>query len=102
MSEHINAYFENAQVSLAAYAALDRSMVLNDPDYIDALRRQGMSEQQAKTFASASSIVDQRLKPILHGKAKPWQTVRVSIACSCYFFGMSSRLDSLTNIFGDA
>ncbi|MDP2199091.1 MAG: hypothetical protein Q8K01_10945 [Sulfurimicrobium sp.] len=58
MTTTIAKYFENAELSLAAYAAnLLPSMSLLD--YVTALKGAGMSQSQADNFASDYAIVDQ-------------------------------------------
>lgn len=54
----LNAYFENAQLSLAAYALSLRSTMSRD-EYIGALVGAGMSDSQASRFADTYAIVDQ-------------------------------------------
>ncbi|MDD5385392.1 MAG: hypothetical protein PHG89_11000 [Gallionella sp.] len=65
----ITQYFEQAQLSLAAYALnLHTGMVstINNPmpDYVKALTDGGMSQTQAGTFASTYTVVDQYTNPL--------------------------------------
>ncbi|MEO1766546.1 hypothetical protein, partial [Thiobacter aerophilum] len=62
MANTISSYFENAQLSLAAYAELDLRMNQDKTRYQQALIRAGMSPSQATRFADAAdgySILDQ-------------------------------------------
>jgi hypothetical protein len=56
MSTSINTYFENAQLSLAAYG-LNLSPGMSRANYEAALRQAGMAEVQAQDFADTYSII---------------------------------------------
>lgn len=57
MTDDTRAYFENAQLSMAAYAAFDVQMNLDKTRYKQALIDQGMSDSQATRFAAEYTIV---------------------------------------------
>lgn len=61
----ITNYFEQAQLSLAAYSLnLQRGMFgAADTNYIRALRNAGMSDAQATEFAKNYSVIDQYTDP---------------------------------------
>ncbi|HQQ75121.1 MAG TPA: hypothetical protein PK031_08205 [Pseudomonadales bacterium] len=51
MTTETQVLFNNAELSLAAYANLDKSLATDDPDNLAALRSAGMSNTQAEEFA---------------------------------------------------
>jgi hypothetical protein len=55
MTESISAYFENAQLSMAAYANLLQGMT--GAAYLIELKNAGFSDMQAAVFASTYSVV---------------------------------------------
>lgn len=57
MGSTSQAYFQNAQLSMAAYAELTLEMNVNRSDYIDALKAAGFAEALATQFAATYSIV---------------------------------------------
>jgi len=59
MANSIRSYFDDAQLSLAAYATLDVQMNQNLQLYEEALFRAGMSRAQATRFASDYTVIDQ-------------------------------------------
>ena len=65
MSETIKSYFENAQLSQAAYAFLNKELMSTPSDFIDALRvDNNFSEAQATQFVNQYSIIhDQQNTP---------------------------------------
>jgi hypothetical protein len=54
----INDYFQQAQLSLAAYA-LDLTAGMTGKPYTDALQGAGMTKTQAIAFANQYTVVDQ-------------------------------------------
>lgn len=57
MSESTKAYYQNSELSLAAYATLDISLNADPTRYVSALKNAGMSEAQATRFANEYTIV---------------------------------------------
>ena len=58
-------YFEQAQLSMAAYAPslLSGAFGSQNPDYVTSLKLAGMSQKQAEEFANAYTVVDQYTDP---------------------------------------
>lgn len=63
MANTISSYFENAQLSLAAYATLNTQMNADKPAYRQALFDAGMSLSEAIRFADTYSIIHQYSDP---------------------------------------
>ncbi len=64
MASLITNYYENAQLSLAAYAlGLTPGMGKDNPNYIQALKDAGMVENQAIEFTSRYSVIHQYTDP---------------------------------------
>jgi hypothetical protein len=57
----VTEYFEQAQLSMAAYASLQRGMFGKDyPGYVAALVNEGMCQKQAEVFANNYTVLSQR------------------------------------------
>lgn len=61
----ISDYFEQAQLSMAAYAPGLQSGAFGsqNSDYVTALKLAGMSPKQAEEFASTYAVIDQYTDP---------------------------------------
>ncbi len=55
----MDSYFQNARLSLAAYALLDPSLNSRPTDYVAALKQADMAEEDAKRFVAEYTIIDQ-------------------------------------------